>query len=188
MGKARIWYNRKVGRVGGDWIVLPLCIQVLSLKQGEESLGVAWERFMQMANSGPPRSIPEEMLMQHFVRGLNPKSAHFMNVISEGSIMYKTVVELRTILEKVLDSTQPMGVFDDPPKPTDQPREKQQLHTLSATSSPTPPYIEEIIEPTKSTDYEPLIEYMPMFILDLFKEEEYMELAMFQPCRRSTSA
>jgi hypothetical protein len=42
-----------------------------------------------------------------------------MNVAFEGSIMYKTVAEVRTILEKVLDSTQPTGVFDDPPEPTD---------------------------------------------------------------------
>jgi hypothetical protein len=48
-------------RVGGDWIelkdefclfffpitkVMPLPIQLLSFKQGEESLGAAWERFM----------------------------------------------------------------------------------------------------------------------------------------------
>jgi hypothetical protein len=58
--------------------VMLLRIQLLSFKQGEESLGAAWERFMHMANSGPPHSIPEEMLMQHFIGGLNPKSTHFM--------------------------------------------------------------------------------------------------------------
>jgi hypothetical protein len=99
--------------------VMLLRIQLLSFKQGEESLGAAWERFMKMANSRPPHNIPEEMLMQHFVGGLNPESVHFMNVASEGSIMYKIVAEVRTILEKVLDSTQYTGVFDDPPKPTD---------------------------------------------------------------------
>jgi hypothetical protein len=67
-----------------------------------------------------------------------------MNVTAKGSIMYKTVAEVRTILEKVLNSTQYTGVFDDPP--TDQPKEKQQVHTLSAPSSPPPPHIEEIIE------------------------------------------
>jgi hypothetical protein len=64
------------------------------------------------------------MLMQHFVGGLNPGSAHFMSVASEGSIMYETVAEARTILEKVLDSTQYTGLFDDPPEPTDQAKEK----------------------------------------------------------------
>jgi hypothetical protein len=38
-----------------------------------------------------------------------------------------------------------MGVFDDPPEPIDQPKEKQQVHTLSAASSPPPPYIEETL-------------------------------------------
>jgi hypothetical protein len=140
--EVKIWYDRKVGRVGGDWIklkdefylfffpvtkVFMLCVQLLTFKQGEESLGAAWERFMLMANFGTPHGIPEEMLMQHFIGGLNPESPHFMNVASKGSIMYKTVAEVRTILEKVLDSTQYTGVFDDPPKPTDQPKEKQQV-------------------------------------------------------------
>jgi hypothetical protein len=49
---------------------------------------------MLMADSGPPHGILEEMLMQHFVGGLNPESAHFMNVTSEGSVMFKTVAEI----------------------------------------------------------------------------------------------
>ena len=116
------------------------------------------------------------MLMQHFVHGLNPESVHFMNLASVGSIMYRTVVEVRTILEKVLDSTQYTVVFDNSPEPDDRPKEKKQVHILSAASSPPPPHIEEITEPPKSTDPEPLIEDMPMFIPDLFTEEEYMEL------------
>jgi hypothetical protein len=109
MGEAKVWYNRKVGRVGGDWIVLKdefcvfffpitkvllLRIQLLTLKQGEESLVAALARFMLMATSEPPHSIPEEMLMQHFVGGLKLESTHFMNVASEGSAMYKTVAEV----------------------------------------------------------------------------------------------
>jgi hypothetical protein len=99
-----------------------------------------------------------------------------MNVISEGSVMYKTAAEVRTILEKVLDNTQHNGVFDDPPELIDQPKEKQQVHTLSAASSPPPPYIEEITEPIESIDHEPLTEDMPMFIPNLFTGEEYVEL------------
>jgi hypothetical protein len=155
---------------------MPLCIELLTLKQGEESLGATWARFMKMATSGPPHSIPEEMLMQHFVGGLKPESTHFMNVTSDGSSMYKIVSEVRTILEKVLDSTLYTGVFDDPPEPADQPKENQQVHIISAASSPPPPYIEKITEQSKSTDHEPLIEDIPMFIPDLFTEEEYMEL------------
>jgi hypothetical protein len=131
---------------------------------------------MLMANSGPPHGIPEEMLMQHFIGGLEPKSTDFMNAASEGSIMYKIVAKVRTILKKVLDTIQYTGVFDDPPEPTDQPKQKKQVHTLSGASSPPPPHIEEITEPSKSTDHEPLIEDMPMFIPELFTEQEYMEL------------
>jgi hypothetical protein len=57
-----------------------------------------------------------------------------MNVASKGSVMYKIVAEVRTILEKVLDSTQHTGVFDDPPEPTDQPKEKQE-HSISCILS-----------------------------------------------------
>ena len=43
--------------------------------------------------------------MQHFIYDLNPESEHFLNLASEGSVMYKIAVEVRTILEKVLNST-----------------------------------------------------------------------------------
>jgi hypothetical protein len=65
--------------------------------------------------------------MQHFVYGLKPESAHFMNTSSEESVMYKTVAEVRTILEKVLNTTQHTGIFDDPPEPMDQPKKEQQI-------------------------------------------------------------
>ena len=83
---------------------------------------------------------------------------------------------VKTLLEKVLNSTDYTGIYDDPPESIEQPSETQQLRILSATSSPPPPYIEEITEPPKSPDHEPLIEDMPMFIPDLFTEEEYLEL------------
>ena len=51
-----------------------------------------------------------------------------------------------------------------------------QLQFITAASSPPPPHIEEITEPPKSSDQEPLHEDIPMFIPDLFTEEEYLEL------------
>jgi len=120
--------------------------------------------------------MPEEILMQHFFYGLKPESAHFMNVASEGSVMYKTVAEVRTLLEKVLNSTEYTSIYDDPPEPLEQPSETHQLRILSAISSPPPPYIEEVTEPPKSPDHEPFIEDMPMFVPDLFTKEEYLEL------------
>ena len=68
---------------------------------------------MQMANSGVPHDIPEEMLMQHFVGGLNSDSAFLMNVASEGSVLYKTVAKVQMILDKVRDTSQFTGVYDE---------------------------------------------------------------------------
>ena len=60
--------------------------------------------------------------MQHFVYSLNPKSEHFLNLASKGFVMYKIVAEVRTILEKVLNSTQYTDVFDHPPEPVIPPK------------------------------------------------------------------
>ena len=114
--------------------------------------------------------------MQHFVHGINPESEHFLNIASEGSIMYKTVSEAKTILVKVLNSTQYTEVFSDPPEPANPPTERQQLCILSAVFSPPPPHIEEITEQPKFPDHETLLEDMPMFVPDLFSEEEYIKL------------
>ena len=119
--RAKTWYYWTVVRVGGDWIqlkdefclfffpvpkVIPCRIQLLTFEQGDnESLGAAWARFTHLATSSPPYKIDEEMLMQHFIYGLNPKSERFINLASEGSVMYKATAEVRTILEKVLNST-----------------------------------------------------------------------------------
>ena len=110
-GNAKIWYNWTAVRVGGDWIqfkdefglfffpvskVIPHLVQLLTFKQGDgESLGAAWARLMHLATSGPPNNILEEMLMQHFIYGLNLESEHFLNLASEGSVMYKTVLKQR---------------------------------------------------------------------------------------------
>jgi len=115
--------------------------------------------------------------MQHFVYGLNLESEHFLNLTSEGSVMYKTVSEANTILERVLNSTQYTNVFDDPPEPANPHTNRQPLCILFVVSSPPPPHIEEITEPPKSPNHEPLLEDMPMFVPDLFSGEEYIELS-----------
>ena len=91
--------------------------------------------------------------------------------------MHKTVSDAKTILERLLNSAQYTDVFVGPPEPANPPTERQALHILSVVSSPPPPHIEEITKPPKSSDHEPLIKYMPMFVPDLFSEEEYMELS-----------
>ena len=130
-GEAKFWYNRTARRLGGDWIQLKdeFCLffypiskviahrnQLITFEQGDESLGVAWARFMHLIESGPPHQIPEEILIQYFIYGLKPESAHFLNVSFEGSVMYKTVAEVRTLLKKVLNSTEYTGIYDDPPE------------------------------------------------------------------------
>ena len=92
---------------------------------------------MHLATSGPPHNIQEEMLRQHFVYDLNPESKHFLNLASEGSVMYKTVSEAKTILERVLNSPQYTDVFDDPPELANPPTERQPLHILSVVSTST---------------------------------------------------
>ena len=111
--------------------VIPHRKQLLSFEQGDESLGVAWARFMHLVDSGPPQQMPEEILMQHFFYGLKPESAHFMNVASEGSVMYKTVAEVRTLLEKVLNSTNYTGIYDGPPEPLTAQRDTATSNPLS---------------------------------------------------------
>ena len=76
---------------------------------------------MHIIESRPPHQIPKEILMQHFIYGLKLESAHFLNMSSEGSIMYKTVAEVRILLKKVLNSTEYTGIYDDPPETVEQP-------------------------------------------------------------------
>ena len=59
--------------------------------------------------------------MQHFIYGLKPESTHFLNVSSEGSVMYKIVAEVRTLLKKVLNNTEYTGIYDDPPETVERP-------------------------------------------------------------------
>ena len=65
--------------------------------------------------------------MQHFIYGLKPDSAHFLNLSSEGSVMYKTVAEVRTFFKKVLKITEYTDIYDNPPETIEQPNEMQQL-------------------------------------------------------------
>ena len=65
--------------------------------------------------------------MQHFIYDLKPESARFLNVSSEGSVMYKTIAEVRALLKKVLNSTKYTGIYNDPPEIVERPYKTQQL-------------------------------------------------------------
>ena len=83
---ARHWYKLKVGSVHGDWKelhnsfllkyfpiskVAELRREIISFRQlEEESLGKSWDRFINLTLTGPKLSIPEEVLLIHFLRAL----------------------------------------------------------------------------------------------------------------------
>jgi hypothetical protein len=85
--RANQWYTSTVGCVNGSWKKLRdrLClaffpvtritalrVKILSFKQIEnESIGAAWSRFTNLVQSGPTRSLPEYVLLQHFHTGLD---------------------------------------------------------------------------------------------------------------------
>jgi hypothetical protein len=73
-------------------------------KEGE-SLGAAWSRYNQLALSGSELSILDAMFMQHFVHGLGPESAEYLDMTSGGVFVHCTVEEGRSILDRILSVT-----------------------------------------------------------------------------------
>jgi hypothetical protein len=83
MGKAKRWYNLIIGSKQGDWEALysSFCLQffpisrvvslrseVLSVKQKEkESLGMAWECFNALINTGPDLVIQDPFFFNTFI-------------------------------------------------------------------------------------------------------------------------
>ena len=79
MGKAKCWYNLTIGSRQGDWEALcsSFCLQffpisrvvnlrlvILSFKQRKrESLGMAWEHFNALINTGPNLAIQDPILL-----------------------------------------------------------------------------------------------------------------------------
>jgi hypothetical protein len=50
--------------------IIDLCNEVLNFSQKGESLVAAWSKYNQLALSSSELSIPNAMVMQHFVHGL----------------------------------------------------------------------------------------------------------------------
>ena len=60
--------------------VVSLRSEVLSFTQKEkESLGMSWERFNDLINTGPDLAIQDPILVQHFYMGLNKKPLSFLS-------------------------------------------------------------------------------------------------------------
>jgi hypothetical protein len=81
--RAKRWYSLTIESRQGDWGALcsSFCLQffpisrviklhseVLTFKQNKkESLGMAWERFNTLINTGPDLAIQDPILFQHFI-------------------------------------------------------------------------------------------------------------------------
>ena len=57
--------------------------EVLTFKQEEqESLGMAWDRFNALINTGPNLTIQDAILLQHFYMGLDRKTSKRLDTVS----------------------------------------------------------------------------------------------------------
>jgi hypothetical protein len=68
-------------------------------------LEVAWSRYNQLALSGLELSIPDAMLMQHFVHGFGMESTEYLDMTSGGVFVHCTVEEGKLILDRILSVT-----------------------------------------------------------------------------------
>ena len=121
MGKAKHWYNLTIGSRQGDWEalcssfclhlfpisrVVSLHLEILSFKQEEkESLGMAWECFHTLINTGPDLAIEDLILLQHFYMGLDRKTLKRLNTALGGSFLHVSANSRRSILAKILENT-----------------------------------------------------------------------------------
>ena len=97
-GRAKRWYKLTIGSRQGDWEALcsSFCLhfffisrvvslhsEVLSFKQEEkESLGMAWEHFNALINTGHDLAIQDPILLQHFYMGLDRKTSKCLDTAS----------------------------------------------------------------------------------------------------------
>jgi hypothetical protein len=93
-------------------------------------LGAAWSRYNQLAFSGSELSIPDAILMQHFVNGLGIESTEYLDVPSGGVFVHCTVEEGRSILDRILSVTP----LEDPQIKTPLISEDELIITYSDTS------------------------------------------------------
>ena len=118
-GKAKRLYNLTIGSRQGDWEamfssfylqffpisrVVRLHSEVLSFKQKKkESLGIAWECFNNLINTGPKLDIQDFILIQRFYMGLDRKTLKLLNTASGGSFLHVSANTGRSILSKILE-------------------------------------------------------------------------------------
>lgn len=157
------WYSTSVRSMERSWEVLKeifsltffpmsrvvtLRLKILSFKQLEkESLGAAWARFTNSLASGPDLGIPEPILLQHFIMGLDVELAKFLDTSSGASFAHLTPSEGKVVLGKILENTPYMGFFfefldEKEPKPDAlsklKPTKEELVHSKSNPKD-TPP-------------------------------------------------
>jgi hypothetical protein len=120
-GWVKQWYKLHVSSYHGSCVILKdqFCFAIFPLsniidlrnkvlnfahKEGE-SLGAAWSKYNQLALLGPELSIPDVMFMQHFVHGLDTKSAEYLDMTSRGVFVHCMVEEGRSIFDRILSVT-----------------------------------------------------------------------------------
>ena len=118
--EARHWYTKTVESVNGSWSKLrdKFCLRffpkshivalrkdILCFQQNEEeTIGAAWARFSLLVKSGPVLSIPNHVLLQHFLSGLDTESANHLDASARGSFSYKTPIEGMEILDRITEN------------------------------------------------------------------------------------
>jgi hypothetical protein len=165
--KARTWYFRHVHEAEGKWSILQdrFCLRYFPLKkiadlrrkvitfeqEDHEPLGAAWERQLSYTTAGPDLSLPECVLLQHFVLGLQPDSAKFLDTAAGGAFVYRTPSEGLEILAKILQKL-------DTPLPLESvSQEVREVELSPAPILPVSPVIEEV---TKSPVFGNLDPYL----------------------------
>ena len=149
MGVAKHWYARYVESAHREWEILqskfclvffPISrvvhpwVEILTFKQKEEPLGVAWACFTDLASSRPNLAITEPTLLQHFYLSLSKDSAWFLDLASRRAFLRCTIGEGKKILAKILENTPHTNVYDEPPE-----EEKESIPTqgeISIAKSP----------------------------------------------------
>jgi hypothetical protein len=77
---------------------------ILEFKQLEESIGVAWARFIHLCASRPSSFLPNDVLLYAFFMGLEMDVTQDLDIVAGGSFAYKTLVEGRAILNSLLEN------------------------------------------------------------------------------------
>jgi hypothetical protein len=102
--------------------------------------------------------LPNNVLLHHFHLGLRKEDALHLKIALGGSFLHKTISEGKVILEKILENTPYIGVFDEFPEEEVEPRPDQQEEAHATKSKPKIPLnpsnnlvAEE--PPTKGTDH-----------------------------------